>query len=87
MKVIKRYVAQADGKFHCAIWTNTYLHTLEHVLFLTQHVDEVDVSLNYHQINIVKYGGDKYKGVLAVEFVTKFRPPANWELDCLEPIS
>lgn len=79
MRVIKRYVKQDNGGYRLAVWTNTYVHTLDHVLYLSEFLTEVDPEIEYDTIDVLVYGGDRYSGMTAVECNTTIQPDDSWE--------
>lgn len=80
MTIIKRYVFRDSyGDYRCAVWTNTYAHSLSHVSMLARHAFEHDSDLTDDDIDVMKYAGDRYKGMTAIEFNTKVRPDDTWQ--------
>lgn len=80
MKIIKRYVFRDNyGDYRCAVWTNTYAHSLSHVLMLCEYAYRHDSSVHYDDIDVMKYAGDRYKGMTAIEFNTRVRPDETWD--------
>lgn len=77
MKIIKEYVEtrgfENTPNYRCAVYADTYIDTLSHILMLADIARRHEVLFD-HNIDIKHYGGDRYRGIKAVEFATDFEP-------------
>lgn len=52
----------------CVIRTNTYAHTVNHILMLGQEMQKDFPDLLMGNARVVQYGGNRQKGTFGIEF-------------------
>lgn len=83
MRIIKEF-CKTDNGYRVILRSDTYMKTLEYVTILVTYARR-DFSLNDSEIEIVKYGGQRYAKTTGIEFDTKTKPPAEYqEIEQLE---
>lgn len=83
MTIIKECVSRTKG-FHYVIRTNTYANSFEHLNNLVQIARSNFANLKDSSIEVVLYGGSRFKGTMGIEFKRAERHPDYKDINELE---
>jgi hypothetical protein len=68
MTKIIREVATVGNEYRCVVRAGTYSHTFEYIAELVQAAKSDFPALEDRHIEIMMYGGDRYRGTIGIEF-------------------
>lgn len=78
MQIIKE-VCTIDKNQKCVIRNNTYGSSLELLNSLFQKAKEDFPKLEENEVNVVQYGGQRYKGTFGIEFDAPDKVPDSYQ--------
>lgn len=79
IEIIKEYVKQTHGQFHCILRSRTYTSSLDYFLMLFKEATKDFKDLRESQVEVIQYGGRHYKGTFGIEFKSTEKPPKEYE--------
>jgi hypothetical protein len=77
MRMIKEYCKENHT---CIIRTNTYAHQLEHFLSLFTEAKKDQPTLEAKDVEVVRYGGTRYKRTFGIEFKSLEKPSEEYRV-------